>query len=61
VKPELYNLMRDPGEQFDVAEYNHQKVAELLKVAEKARTELGDLNVGIEEGAGTREAGKLNK
>ena len=26
-----------------------------------ARAELGDLNVGIEKGAGTREAGKLNK
>ncbi len=61
VKPELYNLMRDPGEQFDVAEYNPQKVEELLKVAEKARAELGDLNVGIEKGTGTREAGKLEK
>jgi arylsulfatase len=53
--------MRDPGEQFNVAEFNPQKVEELLKVAEKARAELGDLNLGIEKGAGTREAGKLNK
>jgi arylsulfatase len=60
-KPELYNLQRDPGEQFDLAAYFPEKVAELMLTAEKARAELGDLNVGIEKGAGTREIGKLNK
>jgi arylsulfatase len=57
----LYNLQRDPGEQFDLAVYFPEKVAELMLTAEKARAELGDLNVGIEKGAGTREIGKLNK
>lgn len=61
VKPELYNLQRDPGEQFDLAAFFPEKVAELMITAEKARAELGDLNVGIEKGAGTREAGKLEK
>lgn len=61
VKPELYNLMRDPGEQFDLAAFYPEKVAELMITADAARKELGDLNVGIERGTGTREAGKLNK
>jgi arylsulfatase len=61
VKPELYNLMRDPGEQFDLAAFYPEKVAELMITADAARKELGDLNVGIEKGAGTREVGKLEK
>jgi arylsulfatase len=36
-------------------------VEELLEVGEKARDELGDLNVGIESGMGTREIGKLEE
>jgi len=60
-KPELYNLQRDPGEQFDMASFFPGKVAELMLTAEKARAELGDLNVGIEKGAGTREIGKSGK
>jgi hypothetical protein len=28
-----------------------------MKIVEAARTELGDLNVGLEKGAGTREIG----
>ncbi len=56
--PELYNMMRDPGEQYNVIEYHPEKAAELMKVAEAARAELGDLNVGIEKGSGTREIGK---
>lgn len=59
VKPELYNLQRDPGEQFDLAAFYPEKVAELMITAEAARKELGDLNVGIEKGTGTREAGQL--
>lgn len=61
VNPELYNLMRDPGEQFDMAAFYPEKVAELMITADAARKELGDLNVGIEKGVGTRESGKLNK
>lgn len=56
--PELYNMMRDPGEQYNVIESNPEKAEELMQVVEAARAELGDLNVGIEKGAGTREIGK---
>lgn len=58
--PQLYNMMRDPGEQYDVASFYPDKVAEIMEIVEAARTELGDLNVGIEKGVGTREAGSLN-
>ena len=56
--PELYNMMRDPGEEYNVIEYRPEKAEELMKVVEEARAELGDLNVGLERGAGTREIGK---
>ncbi len=56
--PELYNMMRDPGEQYNVIEYYPEKVEELMQVVEAARAELGDLNVGIEKGIGTREIGR---
>ena len=58
--PELYNMMRDPGEQYNVIESYPEKVKELMEVVEAARAELGDLNVGIEKGSGTREIGRLN-
>jgi arylsulfatase len=56
--PELYNMMRDPGEQFNVYDSYPEKVAELMEVVETARAELGDLNVGIEKGSGNREIGR---
>ncbi|MEM7659329.1 MAG: sulfatase [Bacteroidota bacterium] len=58
-EPELYNLMRDPGEEYNVAELHPEKVAELQEVAAQARAELGDLNVDQETGAGNREIGRL--
>ncbi|WP_338358414.1 sulfatase [Yeosuana marina] len=57
-KPELYNMMRDPGERFNVIEYYPEKVRELMELVEKSRKELGDLNVGIEKGNENREIGK---
>ncbi len=57
--PELYNMMRDPGEQYNVIESYPEKAKELMELVEAARAELGDLNVGLEKGAGTREIGKL--
>ncbi|WP_242203992.1 sulfatase family protein [Aestuariivivens insulae] len=56
--PELYNMMRDPGEQYNVIDYHPEKVEELMQVVEAARIELGDLNVGVASGAGTREIGR---
>lgn len=55
--PELYNMMRDPGEEYNVIEMYPEKAKELMIIVEAARTELGDLNVGIERGTGTREIG----
>lgn len=57
--PELYNMMRDPGEQYNVIEYHPEKAREIMEVVEKARQELGDLNVGIAKGSENREIGKV--
>lgn len=59
--PELYNMMRDPGEQYNVIAYNPEKAGELMQVVERAREELGDLNVGISTGSENREIGKVGK
>ena len=58
-EPELYDMMRDPGERFNVIAYYPEKVKELMLEVNKARKELGDLNVGIEKGTENREIGKL--
>ena len=58
---ELYNMMRDPGEEYNVVKMYPEIVEELLQVGEKARAELGDLNVGLESGTGNREIGKLEE
>jgi arylsulfatase A-like enzyme len=58
-KPELYNMMRDPGERFNVIKSNPKKVLELMEIVEKAREELGDLNVGIKKGKENRKIGKI--
>ena len=58
-KAELYNMMRDPGEQFNVIEYYPEKVEEIMLIVEKTREELGDLNVGIATGSENREIGKI--
>jgi arylsulfatase len=57
---ELYNMRRDPGEHFNVIKYHPNVAAELEKVAVKARAELGDLNVGLAKGAGSRKIGTLH-
>ena len=56
---ELYNLMRDPGEEYNVISLYPEKVEELQAVAAKAREELGDLNEGIEMGKENRPIGAL--
>ena len=58
-QPELYNMMRDPGEEYNVIELYPEKAEELMQLVDGARKEYGDLNVGIEKGSGTREIGKL--
>ena len=58
--PELYNMMRDPGEQYNVIEYHPEIAEELMEVVKEARLALGDLNVGISQGNENREIGSLN-
>lgn len=54
----LYDLRRDPGERYNVIAQYPEKKAELLKLAEKARQDLGD-NLTNQEGANRRPIGKL--
>ncbi len=56
---ELYNMMRDPGEDYNVIDLYPKIVTELQVIAAKARKELGDLNVGIKLGEENRKIGKL--
>ncbi len=58
---ELYNLMRDPGERYNVIDLYPGIVEDLLALGDKARNDLGDLNVGLEKGSGSREIGHLRK
>ena len=55
---ELYDLRRDPGEWYNVAEYYPEKVKELKELAEEARKDLGDENTGA-TGANRRKIGTL--
>jgi len=56
---ELYDLRRDPGERYNLASYYPEKVAELLKLAEEARKDLGD-DITKAPGPGRRKAGMVN-
>jgi arylsulfatase len=54
----LYDLRRDPGEQYNVQEQNPEIVAELEKMATEARNDLGD-DITNSPGANRREPGKI--
>jgi arylsulfatase len=47
IKLSLYNMRRDRGERYNVAEQHPKVVKELMKLVKKERKELGDSNVGI--------------
>ncbi|WP_445438756.1 sulfatase family protein [Dyadobacter fanqingshengii] len=56
----LYNLNRDPGERYDVYSQNPEIVAELEKIAEAAREDLGD-DLQKRPGKNARPLGKVEK
>jgi arylsulfatase len=55
----LYDLIRDPGERYDVKSLYPEVMAELMKVVEAARIELGDDLTG-NAGTGRRPIGTIN-
>ncbi|MFT4032555.1 MAG: sulfatase [Siphonobacter sp.] len=54
----LYNLSRDPGERYDVIRQYPAIVAELEKLAEEAREDLGD-DLQARRGKNVRQAGRI--
>jgi arylsulfatase A-like enzyme len=56
----LYNLRRDPGERYDVKEQHPEIVAAMEKLAEQARTDIGD-NLTGREGKNRRPRGRINE
>jgi arylsulfatase len=54
----LYDLRRDPAEAYDVQKKYPDILAELLKVAETAREDLGD-DITNKEGKNRRSVGKI--
>ena len=55
---ELYNLRRDPGEEYDVIKLYPEIADELMNLAENARKDMGD-NLTGRKGLNLREHGKL--
>lgn len=60
-KPELYDMIRDPGERYNVIESYPEKVEELMDIVRKYRRELGDVNVGIAKGSENRKIGIIER
>jgi len=56
----LYDLRRDPGERYNVKEYYPEVVTELKKLADEARTDLGDDIQNI-KGQNRREPGRISE
>ena len=57
-RPELYDLVSDPGERLDVSAQHPDVVAKLLALAEADRAVLGD-SLQAKKGAENRPAGKV--
>jgi arylsulfatase len=59
VEEALYDLRRDPGEQYDVKAYYPEMVSKLKSIADEAREDLGD-DIQKVTGKNNREVGKLS-
>jgi arylsulfatase len=57
---ELYNLIRDPGERYNVIEMYPEIVEELKEIGDRARLDLGDALTGV-RGSGNREPGRISE
>lgn len=55
----LYDLRRDPGERYNVLEQQPQRVTDLKKLADKARSDLGD-DLQKRPGTNLRQPGKVS-
>lgn len=60
LKPELYDLRRDPGERYNVISQYPERVMKLMRIADDMREELGD-NLTRKKGKARREPGYLVK
>ena len=60
LKPELYDLRRDPGERYNVIGQYPERVMKLMRIADDMREELGD-NLTRKKGNARREPGYLVK
>ena len=60
LKPELYDLRRDPGERYNVIGQYPERVMKLMRIADDMREELGD-NLTRKKGKARREPGYLVK
>jgi arylsulfatase A-like enzyme len=56
----LYDLRRDPGETYNMIEFYPEIVERLQKMADEARSELGDFLTG-QQGSQRREPGRITK
>jgi arylsulfatase len=59
VEEALYDLRRDPGEQYDVKANFPDMVSKLKRIAEEARADLGD-DIQKVTGRNNREPGRLS-
>lgn len=57
--PELYDMIRDPGEDYNVIDLYPEKAEEIMKIVADARNDLGDLLVDKPTGLGSRPIGHL--
>lgn len=60
MKPELYDLRRDPGERYNVISQYPERVIKLMGIADEMREELGD-NLTRRKGNARREPGLVLK
>ena len=59
MRPELYDLRRDPGERYNVITQHPERVMKLMEIANQYREDLGD-NLTRKKGSGRREPAHIS-